>query len=327
MLVLRSLQICALKDVKALTQQLARQWSPYLFGASGRDWESQLQYLDFSLGYPRLDWEKLMDFKDNNFEWTVDSYDPELTTFSEDVRAQLEARKDMDPATITTLVGDATETADCCGLENAIWDTITGISQSLAVWVPLCNEEGIAQSGVSGCDTAGTEWKQFKRAFNRYFAPKEIKDTAPADWFKADFWLETYAGNAGYGGEAGFVLPLDGSAIASWAELKSLPKVIRRQGTVYCETGVLTFGNGAGHLEAVPLNLSKYTAPRDERQAGIINNMVESVFGIVGFSSVNYGEGTRYTTNLWFPLKPQVEAEVEAEEGECAELEVSAHVA
>jgi hypothetical protein len=313
MLVLTSLQTCQPHQVSKLCQELASTWSPYLYEPSDLSWDTLLEKLEFPEGFPRINYEKVLEIQDNNWEWYVDSYKPELQSFEDSVEGQLTARKDLTAKQIRKLVDQVSETADAHGMENAIWDGIARINSSLAIWVPLCTEEGIAQSGVSGCDETGSEWRQFKRAFKRYFAPSAVRDNAKPDWIKADFWLETYACNASYGGEAGFVLPLSGSDIIEWAKSKSLPKLIRQQGITFCETGVLTFGNGAGHLEAVPLDLSKYTAPKDTRQAGVINNMVDSVFGIVGFSSINYGDGTRWTTNIWFPLKPTPEVQATEE--------------
>lgn len=291
----------------AICQQLGQEFEVEFLSLQDRDWDTYLPLFSFDQGYPQLNRDKIMELRNMNLEWEVEVCDPSLENWVGRLRAQLAARKDLTQAEQDRLVEDAREQASAWGFENAILSETHRIRRNLAVWIPVCNEDGIPQRTFSGCEKQSPEWRQFERFLRQRFVPKNIRANSPANWYQVETWLETFADNAGYGGDAGFVITMDGALFKEWMETQDLGKLIRSLGQTVAEVGVLTFGNGAGHLETLPLDLSKYRLPASARQAGIINNMITDTFGLCDFSSVNTGDGTRWTSNLWFPLKPVAE--------------------
>lgn len=307
-------------EKSALSQvcnQIGEHFTSDIFEYDQYNWEFFFDMFTFENGYPELN---IDEFLQNNFHFLYGSdgggysHIDQVEALVHEVKEVLRKRGDIEEDHVQELAQDVYDRAENYGVPNAIKQGVRSISQNLFLWVPLCDSGGIGQMSISGCDTDCENWKQFETFFRKYFCPSMIPDEKPAEWKSADFWMETFAGNASYGGDAGIGIPLDGNEFIDWVEGENLIGIVRSCEKSWVEVGVLTFGNGAGHLETLPMDLSDYQLPAEEWegkteedalketvQVGIINNFIDSVFGISGFSSL----GGSYNDNTWVSVKKE----------------------
>lgn len=181
-----------------------------------------------------------------------------------------------------------------------VMDLIGSIKQDLAIFVPLLPgpDTTIPMERMSGCDQTSKEWKTFAAKAKNLVIAEGSK-------YPLEKVLPELAGNASYGGEAGLVVLLDGKDFLKWMKEKDLWKVLRTFGKTKASLAVYDYNNGSGHdVEGNIIDWKKLRRPK-QAQPGIVNNFIDSVFGIVGISKIDIpsnfnisGSGT--WANIWF---------------------------
>lgn len=277
------------EEALALATQAGKDFTALWFEQRDQDWDTVLHYVEFETGekgsYPEIG--------------AKDFY----PDFSHPYREIHSAARE-NPLYPPTEEGDeklqelqvAFEEAS---LQENSWEKeveklIPRIRQNLSLFLPILpDEETIPQARISGCDTESPQWETLK----------DWANTHVTQWCRsgsAEELLTELAENASYGGQPGLVVQLDGKDFTNWMKEKSLYEVLQGFGKTKASLAVYDFNNGSGHdIEALEIDWKKVT-PATGSQPGIINNFIESVFGLVGNSSISIpGKGRGCWDNLW----------------------------
>lgn len=282
------------EEALAAAQSAGKEYTPLWFDYRDKDWECALHYIKFCEGekgaFPEITLEK----------WFPDFSEP---------RREIHERGRENPIFAPTEEGDEaldeikdafqTSCMEAFDAEKPVKDLISSIRETLQVFIPLLpDEETIPQQRFSGCDIESEEWKTLAK-----WARENV-----IHWKREnpENLLQELAENASYGGQPGLVVSLDGKDILQWMECQDLYEVITSQGeSNKTSLAVYDFVNGSGHdLEGITVRWKN--VPRTQgSQPGIINNFIESVFGLVGNSRISIpGKGCGCWDNLWLPKNP-----------------------
>lgn len=283
------------KQALAAAKAAGTEYQPLWFDYNDSNWEIALGYIrveeDVEKRFPALSFDNFQgDFSEPFKEIHRAARENPIFAATEKGDVGLQKLKD-------TFQESCEETFDAT---VPVKELIKGIRQDLAVFLPILpgQDVSIPQMRFSGCDKESDEWKTFASWAKDHIIESESK-------YPLEKSLQELADNASYGGEPGLVVLLDGKDFLRWMEEKSIWPVIQGFGKTKASLAVYDFLNGSGHdIEGMAINWKAVTEPLASR-AGIINNFIDAVFGLVGISKIyipkplpNSGSGCN--SNIWF---------------------------
>lgn len=276
------------EEALAAAVEAGKEYAPIWFDYRDRDWDHALHYITWKEGpkgkIPQLDFSEIYyDFSEPLKEIHRAGRENPIFAATDEGDERLEEVK-------SAFQIACEETFD---LATPVLKLISEIRQDLSIFVPLLREDtAIPQARISGCDTKSNEWRRLLHWVKTHITAVNRASLAEA--------MEELAANASYGGDAGLVAKLDGKEFVQWLKGDDIYQILRQKGREKASLAIYDFNNGSGHdIESVELDWKKLRrAPKSP--IGIINNFIESVFGIVGNSSIHIpNRGTGYRANIW----------------------------